>query len=255
MTSNRTYIASLIPVFVLALGSATWAQPVRPATCSNATLNGNIGFVITGTDASGPTATGGQVTADGKGGFTGLETISENGTVTAEAPLTGTYTVRANCTGKATVTPKGGSASHFNFTIVSDQTAAQLDVTDSGTVESGFAQAQGSATCTTKGLQGTYGLQTNGTLIDLGSLVFGGQVKLHQGVISGTVSGSLGGSIFTGEKIDGVYKVGKNCFGKAVVSVNQEPALHLDLVVVNGGSEIIFVASDTDTVVTGSLQR
>lgn len=255
MISRMACKASLICVFVFALVSATWAQPARPATCSNATLNGNSGFVVTGTDANGPTVASGQITADGKGGFTGVETVSDNGTVTADVPVTGTYTVRANCTGKAKITPKGGSASHFNFTIVSGGTGVQLVVTDSGTVESGFAQAQGAATCTTKGVQGTYGLQANGTLLGLGALVFGGQVKLHQGVISGTVSGSLGGTIFTGEKIDGGVKVGRNCVGKAVVSVNQEPPLHLDLVVVNGGNEIMFIATDTNTVVTGSLQR
>ena len=247
--------ASLILVFILALGSATWAQPAPAGSCSNATLDGNSGFVVTGTDPNGPTAIGGQITADGKGGFTGVETISDNGNVTADVPVTGTYIVHANCTGKGKITPKGGSASHFNFTIVSGGTDVQLVITDSGTVESGSAQAQGAATCTTKAVQGTYGLQTTGTLLGLGPLVFAGQVKLHQGVISGTVSGSLGGEIFTGEKIDGAIKVGKNCVGKAVVSVNQEPPLHLDLVVVNGGNEMVFVAEDSATVVSGSLQR
>jgi hypothetical protein len=247
--------ASLIPVLVLAFVSSTWAQPARPATCSNATLNGNLGFVVTGTDSNGPTVVGGQFTADGKGALTGSETISDNGNVTADVPVTGTYTVRANCTGKGAITPKGGSASHFNFTIVSGGNQVQLVVTDSETVESGSAETQGNATCTNNGVQGTYGLQATGTLVSLGPLVFAGQVKLQQGVISGKVSGSLGGTIFTGEKIDGTAKVGKNCAGKAVVSVNNEPPLHLDLVVVNGGNEIMFIATDSDTVVTGSLQR
>jgi len=255
MISRMACTASLTSVLVLALVSATSAQPAIPATCSNATLNGNSGFVVTGTDSNGPTVIGGQITADGKGGFTGVETISDNGNVTADVPVTGTYIVRAGCTGKGTITPKGGSASHFNFTIISSGTDVELVITDSGTVESGSALAQGVPTCTNKGVQGTYGLQATGTLLGLGQLVFAGQVKLNQGVVSGTVSGSLGGSIFTGEKIDGGAKVGKNCVGKAVVSVNHEPPLHLDLVVVNGGNQIVFVASDSGTVVSGSLQR
>ena len=256
MISKTSCIASLILVFVLALGSAAWAQPAHPAAaCSNATLNGNSGFVVTGSDPNGPAVVGGQITADGKGGFTGVETISDNGNVIADALVTGTYTVRANCTGKGTITPKGGSASHFTFTIVSGGTEVQLVLTDSGTVESGSAQAQGAATCTNKAVQGTYGLQTTGTLLNLGQLVFAGQVKLHQGVISGTVSGSLGGSIFTNEKIYRAFKIGKNCFGKAVVSVNNEPPLHLDMVVVDGGNQMVFVAEDSGTVVSGSLQR
>jgi hypothetical protein len=256
MIPKMVRFASSISVLVLALVCATWAQPTHPATtCSNANLSGNIGFAVTGVDSNGPTVSGGQITADGKGAFTGMETISDNGNITADVPVTGTYTVHANCTGKGNITPKGGSASHFNFTIVSGGTELQLVITDSGTVESGSAQMQGAANCTTKGVQGTYGLQATGTLVSLGPLVFAGQVKLHQGVISGRVSGSLGGTIFTGERIDGAVKVGRNCFGKAVVSVNKEPSLHLDMVVVNGGNEIMFIADDADTAVTGSLQR
>lgn len=255
MLSRTTCTALLIYFFVLALATATWAQPARPATCSNATLDGNLGFVVTGIDANGPAAIGGQITADGKGGLTGVQTISDNGTIDADVPVTGTYAVRPNCTGKGTITPKGVSATHFNFTIVSAGTEVQLVITDDLTVESGSALAQGSATCTAKGIAGTYGLQTTGMLFGLGSLVFEGQVKLSQGVMSGTVSGSLNGQVFKGWKIDGAVKVGKTCAGKAVVSVNKEPPLHLDLVVVNGGNDIMFIATDDQTGVTGSLQR
>jgi hypothetical protein len=255
-TSKMAGIAVLILVFVFVLGSATWAQPNRPAgACSNATLNGRSGFVITGTDVSGLTAASGQITTDGKGDFTGMETISDGGAINADVPVTGTYKVRANCTGKGTLTPQGGATSHFNFTIVSGGTELELVVTDSGTVESGSAQAQGAAKCTTKGVAGTYGLQGSGELIGLGPIVFSGQIKLSQGVISGTESGSVNGQIFTGAKVDGGAKIGRRCFGKAVVSVNHQSPLHLSLVVVNGGKEILFIDADNGAVVSGSLKR
>ncbi|HXM22595.1 MAG TPA: hypothetical protein VN948_15165 [Terriglobales bacterium] len=256
MISKMVGIASLILASVLVLGSATWAQPARPAgACSNGTLNGHSGFVVTGTDASGPTAASGQITADGKGGFAGMETVSSDGTITADVPVTGTYTIHANCTGKGTITPKGGPTAHFSFAVVSGGTELELVVTDSDATESGSAQAEGSATCTTKGVQGTYGLQGGGTLVGLGPIAFSGQVKLQQGVISGTESGSVNGQIFNGAKVGGAAKIGTNCFGKAVVSVNHQSPLHLDLVVVNGGNEIVFIETDIGTVVSGSLQR
>ena len=254
MFAKVACIASLILVFVLALGSASWAQPAHPAACSNATLSGNSGFTITGTDASGPTVAGGQITADGNGHFTGTVTSSEDGTVTDLADAKGTYAIKANCTGKGAITPKGGSTSHFTFTVVSRGTELELVVTDSGTVQLGLVQAQGTATCSTKGVQGTYGLQATGTLVGLGQIALNGQVKLHQGVISGTVSGSVGGQTFTGEKLDGGYKVASNCQGGAVVSANQE-MLHLTLIVVNDGKEILFIDEDTGTVISGSLQQ
>lgn len=255
MISKIACKACLICIFILTLVSTTWAQPARPASCSDATLNGNSGFLVSGSDGNGPVIAGGQITADGKGGFTGTESISENGTVTANLPVKGTYTVRTNCTGKGQIAPKGGSATHFNFTIVSSGTTVQLVVLDSGTVESGLALAQGAATCSTEGVQGTYGFQSSGILVGTGSLVFGGRVNVHQGVISGTTSGSFGGQIFTGGKLAGTIKVDKNCTGKAVVSVNQEPPLHLDVVVVNGGDQLGLTSTDSGTVVSGSMTR
>jgi hypothetical protein len=256
MISKMICTASLILVLMLALGSATaWAQPARPAgACSNATLSGNSGFVVTGIDASGPSATVGQITADGKGTFTGVETVSSDGTITLDIPLKGTYKVHSNCTGSGTVTPKGASTSHFNLVIVAGGTQLEFILTDSGKTESGSALAQGAATCTTKGLQGTYGLQAGGTLVGLGPVALNGQAKFQRGVISGTASGSFNGQIFTGEKVGGAYKVNTDCQGAAVVSVKQQ-SLHLNLVVVNGGKEILLIDTDSGIVVTGSLQR
>jgi hypothetical protein len=256
MIPKMVGIVSLILASVLALGSATWARSDRPvAACSNAILTGNSGFIVTGTDSSGPTAASGQITADGKGSFVGMETVSENGTIGDEIPVTGTYTIRADCTGKGAITPKGGSSSHFTFVVVSGATELELIRTDAGTTQSGSLQAEGAATCTTKGVQGTYGLQGSGTLVGLGPIAFSGQVKLHQGVISGTESGSVGGQIFTGEKVSGAAKIGSNCFGKAVVSINHQSTLHLDLVVVNGGKEILLIDTDSGVVLTGFLQQ
>jgi hypothetical protein len=256
MISKMVCIASLILVLVLALGSTAWAQPTQPpATCSNATLSGNSGFVVTGINPSGPTVTTGQITADGKGKFTGVETVSNNGAIEQDIPIKGTYKIRANCTGSGTTTVKGASTFHFDFVVVSAGTALEFVLTDSGTTESGSTQAQGTATCSSNGVQGTYGLQANGTLAGLGPIALNGQVKLHRGVISGTTSGSINGQTFSGEKVSGLYKVGSNCRGGAVISVNQQSPLGLSLVVVNGGKQILFIDTDKGLVVSGSLQQ
>ncbi len=255
MISKMVCITSLIVVLVLALGSTTWAQPQPPSTCSNATLSGNSGFVVTGINPSGPTVTTGQITADGKGKFTGMETVSNNGTIEQNIPIKGTYKIRANCTGSGTTTVKGASTFHFDFVVVSSGTALEFVLTDSGTTESGSTQAQGAATCSSNGVQGTYGLQANGILVGLGPIALNGQVKLHRGVISGTTSGSVNGQTFTGEKVSGLYKVGSNCRGGAVISVNQQSPLGLSLVVVNGGKQILFIDTDKGLVVSGSLRQ
>jgi hypothetical protein len=76
------------------LSAVAWTHPVRPAlTCSNATLQGNYGFLVTGTSAGNPIAILGQITADGIGGLTGMETVNDNGAITDTAPVTGTYKI------------------------------------------------------------------------------------------------------------------------------------------------------------------
>ncbi len=247
--------ASSISIFVIALASTIWAQPARPATCSNATVSGNYGFVVTGAGPSGPTTTAGQITTDGKGKFTGVETVSDDGTIDQDIPIKGTYKVRANCTGSGTTTLKGGSTFHFDFVVVAGGTELEFVLTDSGTTESGSQLAQGSATCSTSGVQGTYGLQAAGLLVGLGPIALNGQVKLNKGVISGTASGSVSGQTFSGDKVSGVYKVGSNCQGAGQVSVSQQSPLHLNLVVVNGGKEILVIDTDSGIVVSGSLQQ
>jgi hypothetical protein len=61
--------------FALLLG--LYLSVYASASCSNATLVKIYGFTVTGVNSSGSlTASVGQLTADGKGNFTGIETVS-----------------------------------------------------------------------------------------------------------------------------------------------------------------------------------
>jgi hypothetical protein len=135
------------------LSAVAWTDPVRPAlTCSNATLQGNYGFLVTGTSAGNPIAILGQITADGNGGLTGMETVNDNGAVTDTAPVTGTYKIGSKCVGTATITSQGGTAASYNLAAVSSS-KVQLVGADSGTVQSGLLEAQGIGTCSLSGLR------------------------------------------------------------------------------------------------------
>jgi hypothetical protein len=85
------------------------------------------------------TDTVGQVTLSGAGKLSGTETFTDNGTVTTLA-VSGTYTETSDCLGTWQVTPKGGSALHFN--TVRDNGGAELLLiqTDNGTITAGNAQ-------------------------------------------------------------------------------------------------------------------
>jgi hypothetical protein len=73
-------------VFVLVLAIALVLSAVpSSAACSNTTIKGSYGFLLTGTNSTSLAAVVGQITADGSGGLTGSETISNNGVTEPDA--------------------------------------------------------------------------------------------------------------------------------------------------------------------------
>ena len=255
MTSKLVRLAVLFLSSVV-LGTVLWAQPVRPAACSNGSLTGRYGFAINGTANGNPITAMGQIATNGNGTLAGNETISENGTLGNLLEVLGTYAIKSNCTGSMTIQAAGRSKQNFKVTVISGGKQIVMVQTDSGTTESGTAQAQVSKSCSLAGVKGTYGLQGAGTEIGVGPLAFAGQITLHGGgTLSGSQITSVNGSISTKQKISGAYKVGHQCQGAAVIEVDNQGPIHLNLIVVNGGQEILFIQGDSNTLVSGSLQR
>jgi hypothetical protein len=97
--------------------------------CSVATLNGAYGEVLKGEVLGvGPIVAVGVSNFDGKGHFVADQTINLNGNV-VQAPLTGTYTVKRNCTGVADAV---GSGLH-SFVIIDG--GKQMDLMDNNSAE------------------------------------------------------------------------------------------------------------------------
>jgi hypothetical protein len=74
------------------------------AKCSKATLKGTYLFAFNGVDIKGnsdqrPFAIAGYDVFDGNGEVKGVASSNFNGEVTRKDPFSGTYTVKANCTG------------------------------------------------------------------------------------------------------------------------------------------------------------
>ncbi|MBZ5571410.1 MAG: hypothetical protein LAO09_05980 [Acidobacteriia bacterium] len=247
-----------LPVLLIAaslLSAVGWAQPARLApSCSNATLQGAYGFLITGTNTGNPIAIVGQILADGKGGLTGTETVSDNGGTFETTPVTGTYSIGSKCAGTAAITPKGGTAANYNLTVLPGK-KVQLVSADSGTVQSGLLQAQGGS-CSLTGVSGAYGIQQTGEVVGQGPLVFGGEIVLHaNGLISGIRWGSVNGVISSGESISGAYKVDKTCYGGAMVSISNGALTFYNLQVVRGEHAVLFLPTEPGTVASGSWER
>jgi hypothetical protein len=108
----------------LTTGGAGYAKDENAsrAKCSEATLKGRYLFAQNGVEIKGdeqrPFALAGFDVFDGNGEVKGVDSGNFNGEVFRKDRFTGTYTVKANCTG--TVTFKDGAAIHGDIFIAPD---------------------------------------------------------------------------------------------------------------------------------------
>jgi hypothetical protein len=111
----------LISSMLLAAGGL-WGQSI----CTNAILEGDYGFTITGTRPSGPNApietiVGVAMTHfDGNGGLTQTDNIhgSISGYPSPDRAGTGTYTINADCTGTMTLSNQGAPTLTLRIIVV-----------------------------------------------------------------------------------------------------------------------------------------
>jgi hypothetical protein len=126
----KRYVAALLAVFglvgvvgVLAVGRGfANDEKAAGAKCSVATLHGTYLFAQNGVEIKGndqrPFAVAGYDVFDGNGEVKGLASGNFNGETFRNERFTGTYTVKANCTG--TVTFKDGAATQGDVFIAPD---------------------------------------------------------------------------------------------------------------------------------------
>jgi hypothetical protein len=100
-------VVGLVGVLAIGAGYAKDENASR-AKCSEATLHGTYlfaddGFVIKDNEKV-PFASSGYEVYDGNGHTKGVSTTNVNGKVTSKETFSGTYTVKADCTGTSTYT-------------------------------------------------------------------------------------------------------------------------------------------------------
>jgi hypothetical protein len=105
-------VVGLLGVLAVGRGFASDEDATSRAKCSEATLKGTYLFAQNGVEIKGddqvPFALAGYDVFDGNGKVRGVSSGNFGGEVFRKDPFTGTYSVKANCTG--TVTFRGGGA-------------------------------------------------------------------------------------------------------------------------------------------------
>jgi hypothetical protein len=256
---RKTCSVLAVGAFLALCLSASAQNPNAPTTtCSNASLKGLYGLLITGYDGSGQYRMGvGQIKSNGAGSFTGIETVSDDGVIYDNLATTGTYSISSNCTGNGTIiNVKNGNQSHYN--LVMDPLGKQLEAagTDSGHgTASGRGLALGTATCSTKTAAGTYGFHGGGYLAAQGVLAFDGQYVLDgTGKLSGIETRSVDGTIISAASIAGTYSLAPTCRGTISYKLNGT-AVKLNIVMVSAGQSFFAIDTDTGTVSTSVAQQ
>lgn len=119
----------------------SYAEAQGSATCTKAGVKGAFGVQATGAFITiGPVAFNGLLTLDGAGNLSGTESGSVAGQIFSQQSVSGTYTVKSNCTGTLTFQVSGQQAQHASLVVVNGGAGMILLETDSGTVVSGSGQ-------------------------------------------------------------------------------------------------------------------
>ncbi len=231
------------------------------AQCSNASFNGTFfssfgGSVVVGTTNQAHQDLG-KIVADGNGNLSGSGIASVAGTLNT-FPATGSYTVKANCSGSGTLT-SGNNSVNFTMQLINGGSQALASVTSStlGQIGEGrfyrVASATGSS-CGLGSLNGVYGLILSGgsyaaairTSYDaVSQATFDGNGNV---TVSGEVtSGTSNGITWNGS---GTYTMAADCTGTAQLT-SPTGTVNYNLAKAEGGT-VLFLETDPSTTISGS---
>jgi hypothetical protein len=132
-------LKSRISLFLLILAlAASSTLTAHASACSNQTIQGSYAFTLHGTVFLPNGATllidgVAKATYDGKGNFTQLDAVADNGNLVAGwRPGTGTYSVNPDCTGTQTIVVEGLPDLHLQFIVAQGGNTIHQVVIDPG---------------------------------------------------------------------------------------------------------------------------
>jgi hypothetical protein len=229
-----------------------WTMTAAAATCSNTLIKGIYGLTITGYDSANLYQDAvAQINANGKGTFTGIETLSDDGTIFKNAGVKGTYSVGSNCIGTGTiVNVKNGNTVHFDLAVDSLSGHVEFIGTDQGHGTASGVMIPQNTTCSLSAVKGTYGFHGGGYVVGSGVEKVAGQLVLDgAGNVSGASTLVVAGNVQSGS-FSGKYTIAANCTGTLTGTLGGTTA-HFNLVVDTGSKG--FEAIETDTGVVTSI--
>jgi hypothetical protein len=191
---------------------------------SNTTFNGNFAFLLSGSGSTGPLTRVGRLTADGKGGLSGIFADTNDTGVVAKVPSGSlsatTYTIDttpANVgTGRGTLTFMDSSLGTFKFIFyLSSSSGGVIQDVSKNNVADGTIQLQTGAPLSNSSLAGDYGLNFTGTSSNSSTGLTGEEDYVGQITLSSASSNNVTGAVDFSE-----FSSNQGVFTNVVVSGN-----------------------------------
>ena len=166
MPANKRFLVSIAATIVLTLlagcgGGGSVSFPPPQGGFTNANLSGSYAFSYTGSDAAGFLAVAGSFQADGNGHITGgTQDINSGFSIATNAAISGTYGVRADGRGSATLNSSAGTTT-IDFVLVAGGHALVTRF-DNNAAGSGTIDLQTASAFSNAALAGTFAFSLAG---------------------------------------------------------------------------------------------
>ena len=223
---------------------------------SNASLSGPYAFSLSGTNTFGFFAIAGSFQANGNGSLSGgVLDLNSGGGVFANLPFTGSYTVRANGQGAATLFTSIQNF-NFDFVVISSQRALVIRF-DNNATASGTIDQQTAAAFSNAALAGTFAFNLAG--IDAGTNIFMSAGSINNdgagNIMSGVQDNNDNGALFTNLALSGSYAISSTATGRGVMQLKTSLGnLNFAFYVVDG-NHLTLTETDGVPVLAGEAFR
>ena len=235
-------------------GGSSQSASIPNAGFTNASLNGTYAFAFSGANSFGFFAMAGKFQANGGGSLSGgVLDINSGGGIFTNVPFTGTYSIRGNGQGSATLV---SSLQNFNidFVVISSQRALVIRF-DNNATASGSIDSQSSSAFSNAALLGTFAFNLAG--IDAGgnSFVSGGAIDTNGGgaIVSGVQDNNDNGTPSTNLPVTGSYNVASN--GRGTMALNTTSGTLNFVFYVVDANRLRIVETDGVPVLSGDAIR
>jgi hypothetical protein len=227
---------------------------LSPALAGSATrqsltpISGSLAFTLGGSNTGGVFVAGGILNTDGAGHVlnTSAQDVNNDGVVTQNSVLSGTYSVAAN--GRGTMILNSGA---INFAIYPTTSGVFLIETDSNIVAAGRAFQQ-TGTFTNTSVKGNYGMNFTGDIPSSNEVDSIAQfVADGAGNAPGSIEFNNGGALSTNLTLTGTYAITSS--GRGAGTFASSFGTQNVILYVVSSSQVLFIDIDPGLVTTGQL--